>query len=190
MPERANPETCWHNIIQQVDIPNSGGTYLLFCVSCDSTLDYQFYKDRDYAYDIDHNVWVKQPKGKGGAWTALDEVQEQFKLRDIIDIELTPNQLQQIYWIFHNSQEGDRLRLTFHRSGPRWELVRYPNPIIHPELVDTGPGEEHRAQLDFIGPRTAEWYYGIWNRAQWLNRVENEYRRNITSSGRMEWPQT
>ena len=50
--ERANPETCLHKVLT--------GTHdgLVVCVSCDSTIDRDFYDDNQYQYDIDQDVWV------------------------------------------------------------------------------------------------------------------------------------
>jgi len=61
---RTNPETCLHNIVQQVGAGRH--TYHVVCVSCQATISYEWVLEvgKNYQYDIDHNVWVHEPKKK------------------------------------------------------------------------------------------------------------------------------
>jgi hypothetical protein len=53
----ANPETCRHDLLT--------GTHdgLIVCISCESTIDRDFYDGKRYVYDIDQDIWVRVTKG-------------------------------------------------------------------------------------------------------------------------------
>ena len=55
-----NPETCLHNIMLQVSTPFDTVRYNV-CASCDSTLDPEFVKEKNYQHDIGYGVWVHVP---------------------------------------------------------------------------------------------------------------------------------
>jgi hypothetical protein len=57
MPERANPETCQHRVIQKIEDFHAPD-FLGLCVSCDSTLSPEWVGENHWVYNIDHHVWV------------------------------------------------------------------------------------------------------------------------------------
>lgn len=59
-----NPETCRHNVIgAQVDYKLE--TYI-YCLSCEADLTSPEKRaGKNYAYDIDANIWVHVPEAKG-----------------------------------------------------------------------------------------------------------------------------
>lgn len=60
----ANPETCLHNVVQQMGTGRH--TYHVVCVSCQTTVSYEWVLEvgKNYQYDSEHNVWVHTPKKK------------------------------------------------------------------------------------------------------------------------------
>jgi len=59
--QRTNPETCLHNIVQQVFSyvdGNPWGPYFVICLSCNSTITYEFGQTKNYKYNPIDDIWV------------------------------------------------------------------------------------------------------------------------------------
>lgn len=55
--ERTNPDTCLHRVIK---LAPELFSYLVICVSCDSTIDHEWAREFNWEHDLNTDSWIQR----------------------------------------------------------------------------------------------------------------------------------